>query len=335
MDITKTFDLFPLLPAELRLKIYSCASPHRILQLGYDFPLPFLQIPHRDLANKTHISLTDSSLDPFRISLPALFHVCHESRHQCLSTYIPFAYTYAHPRNDTLYISSSAAMILPHNMNWYYNCARPPLYPLGELDRIAVEFDWLDLPPEAGETGGWLVGNNSKLLYSSPLLGGYLAAFAEFGRPQELLIVGRNGEGRLQQNFERLRGYESIKFVEEPKLYDVQKSKAVLKYIHDSWYYMTEDISWFRERLPDVRMATVERGELLHMARPDSQLFASSNQIAREWQKREYDLHGRDWNFSVDGSPYDKHHMEKAMRKARAEIYKGGERHERYFIGNA
>ena len=124
-------------------------------------------------------------------------------------------------------------------------------------------------------------------------------------------------------------GYEAMRassFVEEPKLYDIQKFKAVLKYIHDSWYYMTEDISWFRERLPDVRMATVERGELLQMARPDSQLFASSNQIAREWQKREYDLHGRDWNFSVDGSPYDKHHMEKAMRKARAEIYMGGER---------
>ena len=323
MDSITTFDLFPTLPAELRLKIYYHTFPHRILQMGYDFPFPFLPTPHPDPAVPRPPPDGRSTLYPIRTAVPALFHVCHEARQLCLSTYIPFAYAYAHPLNDTLYISSYVASRLHQNMNWYYKYARPPLYPLAELEKVAVEFDWLDIRPDARECGGWLVIDDRRYLYYSPLLEDYLVAFAEFGLPKELLVVGGTKEVRLHEAREPFRAWKTIKFTEDPLKDEPPKSKAILQYVHDNWYDKREDSSWFRERLPDVRIVGIQKtGECLVRDDVGSlELSLLADEAAREWQKNEYDVHGREWDFSVDGSPYDKKHMEKALRKTRAEIF--------------
>ena len=131
-----------------------------------------------------------------------------------------------------------------------------------------------DLPPQIQETGEWLVMNNHRFLFTSPQPGNYVAAFTEFGRPKELLIVGGNGEVRLQQNSTQLKGWEKIEFVEHSNSYEPQKSEGILQYVNDNWYYMTEDVLWFRERLPDVRIVSVKKeGESLRKDQQGSQLL--------------------------------------------------------------
>jgi hypothetical protein len=321
MDSPKTFGLFPTLPAELRLKIFSEAHPYRILQLGYNFPLPFLDLPPPESTIPLY-SNRQRCLYPTRVSLPALFHVCHESRQLCLSTYIPFAYTYAHPHFDTLYISSRIAPILHDNLSWYHNCARPPSYPLAQLDRIAVEFDWLDLSSQVWANGGWFGPSNRRYLYSSSLLKTYLETFAEFGRPKELLVVGRNGEGRERDSQSRSTGWEKIEFIQDPYAYEEGRSERILQYIYDHWYYKRDDVEFYKGNPPDVKIVGVKKTEpIWKAAGDDPKLLALGDEIARCWQKMEYELHGREWESGIDGSPYNQANMEKALARTKLDGY--------------
>jgi hypothetical protein len=187
---------------------------------------------------------------------------------------------------------------------------------LAELDKVAVEFDWLDLPLTARETGGWIIADNRKLLFSSTLLENYLVAFAEFGLPKKLLLVGGTGNYGNRAISISLRGWAKIEFTEDPNRYEPRRSEAILQYIHDNWYYKREDIPWFRQRLPDVRTVGVDKsGERLKPDVGDS-LLKLGDEVAREWQNHEYAIHGRDWDFSLDRSPYDKDNMERALARA-------------------
>lgn len=87
--ISQTFDLFPLLAPELRLKIWQFACLQRTVSLRY--------IPERDLC----VSTTPP---------PAVLHISHESREEGLKTYrLSFAtrsspaQIYFNPYLDTLY----------------------------------------------------------------------------------------------------------------------------------------------------------------------------------------------------------------------------------------
>ena len=174
----------------------------------------------------------------------------------------------------------------------------------------------------------WLLVENDRLLYSSPLLENYLAAFAEFGMPKELLVVGRTAEARLQDWSRQLRGWKKIKFVEDPNVDEPRKSEAVLQYIQDSQYYQREDVSWFRGRLPDIKIVGAEKdGESSKPDWEDPELLILGDQVASEWQKKEWKVHGRDWDTSIDGFPYEKAHMENALGRAKAEEYISGQHH--------
>lgn len=181
-----------------------------------------------------------------------------------------------------------------------------------------MEFDWLDLPTQARTTGGWLIKDNRKYLYASTLLECYLVAFAEFGLPKELLLVGGTGVVRRQETSTLLRGWEKLKFVGDPNIHEPGKSEAVLQYVHDNWYFKRDEILWFQERLPDVKIVGVQKeGESVKLEVKNSELFGLGDEAARDWQNKEYQLHGREWNSSIDGSPYSKVNMERALARAR------------------
>jgi hypothetical protein len=315
MDSKETFPFFPAFPTEIRLQIYSEALPCRILQMGYDFPFPFLPLPD------TCPEITRWQT-PIPVSYPALFFVCHESRQLCKSIYLPFAYSYAHPLKDTIYISSSAADLLHQNLNWYYMCARPPLYPLAEVARVAVEFDWLDLPSEARLRGGWIVVGDRRYLHSSLQLDSYLAAFGLFGLPKEVLIVGgTRSEAGNSDSLIQATAWKTITFGRDPNINEPRKSDVVLQFMHDSLYYRRGDFAWFGGELPNIKIVSAERtGEVSRDTQSSRESLNLAVELAEEWRSKEYNLHSRAWDSEHDGCPYDKENMVAALRRARAAI---------------
>lgn len=70
MTLLITFHLFPDLPTKLRLKIYSYAFLQRILQLGLNFPFPFLPKYVLEL----NYARVKPALKPIPTTFPALFY---------------------------------------------------------------------------------------------------------------------------------------------------------------------------------------------------------------------------------------------------------------------
>jgi hypothetical protein len=158
-NMATTFHQFPTLPAELRLKIYEFAQFPRVLQLGVTGGLPFPYI--RD--SPTIPNVRNKAFSPIRKNIPPLFHVCHETRELCLASYVPFGYTFVHPRQDTLYISKQAGASMFENVFGTGGRAMPLLYPLFLLDRVAVEFDFEDLPETAQVKAGGIRDANGTI----------------------------------------------------------------------------------------------------------------------------------------------------------------------------
>ena len=288
-----TFPRFSELPAELRAVIYLNALPERMLQLGVNFPFPFIGKMPANNAN-------DTSCYPVPTTLPALFSTSHESREICCSIYIPFAYTYAHPILDTLYISQSASFLLYWNIVAYQKCARPPLYPLAMLDRIVLEV--------RGDLGG------------SVGIDGYhtLKAFAWFGTPRELLVIqGKPDE--LGYCISPLRGWNSITFVEN-RTTDASAVEAARDRFEADLAQMqrnaSKDVAWIHWRQPSVRsVEVIKEGEIFVTKRQLMAKRMAGERVTKEWRDLEYAINGRDWDWKSGDKPYSLPNLTKALAR--------------------
>jgi hypothetical protein len=164
--------LFPKLPTEVRLEIYSLSLEPRILQLGIDggVPFPFL---------KRIASL------PVRVATPSLFSVCHESRQLCLSEYVPFGNTYIHPQLDTVYICRRVAEALNSNAELTPDHTGLLIYCIAMFNRVAIDYDIDDLPATVREGYGmdeWNNWNDAAPFWLPAH--NYIRAFERFGAPK-------------------------------------------------------------------------------------------------------------------------------------------------------
>jgi hypothetical protein len=97
-----SFHLFPLLPPELRRKIWQHALPEQIIEASICF---------RDGAWYTYSTKPQKKLDAR--TRPVLFSVNVESRELCLEQYVLFANTYIHSTLDILFLSWHHAIRRP------------------------------------------------------------------------------------------------------------------------------------------------------------------------------------------------------------------------------
>lgn len=183
---------FSSLPPEIRQKIYHFTLPSRILQVGYDFPYPYLPEPQNRLENAL------SPAPP--TTLPTLFHVCQDSRSYCLSVYVPFAYTYAHPALDTLYFTRQVVDKLTSELPRIHEYAQSPLYPIALLKRVVVELD-----REDAWRGVW---NGKKRSHA-------LSWLSRFGYPKQVLLAKLRDHNNLPATQKRIIGWAGIRLYKD------------------------------------------------------------------------------------------------------------------------
>ncbi|KAG4433989.1 hypothetical protein IFR05_010538 [Cadophora sp. M221] len=292
-----SFSLFPQLPAELRLKIWCHAVPARVLQVGTDIPYPFLR--------KFVSSTTESSLYPIPVTQPAIFYTCRDSRAVCLQAYIPFGYSYIHPTLDTLYISRLAGKALHHNLGKIHGAARPPLYPIAMLDRVAIELDESDLPPRHT----WESGATASLLQN------VLVAFGWFGTPKELLLVqAENTETVPSHLLMGMKSYTNLELVEigSENISRADKLNDLVVFVKKR--LMKPRGPWLQLRMLEVKCVGMRMdGTVQTPYRKLERLLPIGDRIAAKWGKQVWQLNGMDWEWDVHGNPYYPENMERAL----------------------
>jgi hypothetical protein len=308
--------MFPKLPTELRHKIYRGAFPARILELGVDFPYPKFTRLENICDSPGYKYTTKCSAYPTPTYLPALFHTCRESRTLCLEAYIPFAYNYAHPSLDTLYISPDAGK------EWFTVAksegVSAPLYPLALLDRIAVHFDPLDVGALCNGAGRGFP------LYDALRLMGY------YGVPKELLLVGgtdclnEDGDWSSRQGFEIV---DSVVDLVQPALAPQKPlNAAAIVYVETVAKGMMEQhyhasVPWWRLRIPTVRVVCAVRQRKFLRKCDESEgeigmrLLKAGERLATAWSADIRATNERRWNCNVDGNLYYPDNMNKQMAR--------------------
>ncbi|KAH6706274.1 hypothetical protein BKA61DRAFT_137022 [Leptodontidium sp. MPI-SDFR-AT-0119] len=272
------FSLFPQLPAELRLKIWHCAIPARVLQVGTDIPNPFLR--------KFVSSTTESSLYPIPVTHPALFYACHDSRAVCLEEYLPFGYSYIHPTLDTLYISRLASKMLHKNLGKIHGAARPPLYPIAMVDRVAIELDGSDLP----QRHTWDSGATASLLQNT------LVAFV----PSHLLTG--------------MKSYTNLELVEigSENIGSADKLDDLVGFVKNE--LIKPCGPWLQLRVPEIKCVGMRMdGTVQTPYRKLEKFLAIGDRIAAKWGREVWQLNGMDWEWGVHGNPYYPENLEKAL----------------------
>jgi hypothetical protein len=220
-----TFPLFPLLPAELRVRIWSLAAPHkRVVEIrswgsGQYAPVRYSVHPHY---------------------LPAIFHVCKESRAEARRVY----------KQVGIGVSASTRVKGRRYVDWKYHPANPnstrratigneslplatphpPAYvylsPEHDIIYIGPEFQAHHLPKFLTAIGE---GNELKGLR-------YLALDYKFW------IGGARGDA-LQQALWSLKGAENLSEI-------IVIPDDEVRCLEDRWYYGKHDITMFQ---PDMR----------------------------------------------------------------------------------
>ncbi|KAH9211850.1 hypothetical protein DL95DRAFT_392160 [Leptodontidium sp. 2 PMI_412] len=291
------FSLFPQLPAELRLKIWHYAIPARVLQVGTDIPYPFLR--------KFVSSTTESSLYPIPVTQPALFYACHDSRAVCLEEYLPFGYSYIHPTLDTLYISRLASKMLHKNLGKIHWAARPPLYPIAMVDRVAIELDESDLPPRHT----WESGATASLLQN------VLVAFGWFGTPKELLLVqAENTETVPSHLLTGMKSYTNLELVGigSENIGSANKLDDLVGFVKNK--LIKPRGPWPQLRVPEIKCVGMRMdGTVQTPYRELEKFFPIGDRIAAKWGREVWQLNGMDWEWGVHGNPYYPENLEKAL----------------------
>lgn len=294
MSDLNSFHRFSSLPAEIRLNIYKCATPRRILQLGIDFPFPFL--PPADS--------NEDCLWPVPCLQPALFAVCHESRIFCLSEYIPFAYSYLHPSLDTLYISRKAATRLFVNSFRDLGTIRAPLYPMALIDRMIIELNVGDLPRV-------LRPSSSSVEFNT-----YVHAIEMFGPPKELLVVGSHPWN--EPSHSAIAGWEGLEIWEDLEDWLPSDSEEqVLNFAQKTLQMDAKYNPWLAWRVPKVTIAKVKRSGRFNREKDiaTEKILNVITTTAQQWQQDEWAVKHRTWDWDKDGSPYCLENMKSALAK--------------------
>jgi hypothetical protein len=159
------FHSFSLLPAELRLKIWRLSFPERIVELALDEASPLLMKPQQDASIRHPRPRVEYADMPIKDATPSLFSVCHESRAICLAEYVSCGSTYLHPRLDTLYINARAYGALGNQLRKLGRWKRSDKYPIGMLDKIAIE---LQLPLSAPRYWAFVALSRVMHIFGSP-----------------------------------------------------------------------------------------------------------------------------------------------------------------------
>ncbi|KAE8450094.1 hypothetical protein EG329_006875 [Mollisiaceae sp. DMI_Dod_QoI] len=168
-----SFHLFPLLPAELRRKIWQHALPERIIEASLArSTVEWFCIETRPARR----------LDARKISV--LFAVCVESRELCLEQYVRFANTYIHSTLDTLFLS------------WYQDARRHQMQPARKY--ITIE----GKPLERLQNVVITAAKNTQF---EKRFGALIECFQRFGSPKEITL-GLDGP-KLPQFFSDTRGF--------------------------------------------------------------------------------------------------------------------------------
>jgi hypothetical protein len=203
---------FSSLPPELRASIYQYAIPHRTLQVGFDFPFPYLpNIKLVDPKSTWDDKILYDGGPAITRRLPTIFHLCQESRALALTEYIPFSYSYLHPVNDTLYISKEASAYMYFNPFAFQFNKTAHLYPLAAIEKIMFEFVWEDL-----DITRYIIGNICELI-------------KRFGAPKEIVFVAQQPLTDLGPTKRHFHGYEGLELVATPQSGCKEWSEALMR----------------------------------------------------------------------------------------------------------
>ena len=311
-----TFTLFSKLPAELRLKIWRFAIPRRVLQLGTDVPYPFLRkSPSSTIQLSKHIrpGIVKAALLPIPVSQPSIFYACHDSRALCLEEYTPFGYTYIHPVHDTLYISRHAIKLLQANMSMDREGARPSLYPIGLLGRLAMELHPLDLPMRP-----WHSEIPCRPLWT------VLAAFGSFGAPRELLIV-QTEESHDATPFilwQTRKEYTNLEITDVAPAISSPAWKA--DEVTDFVQNIVKEVfrgPWCQRQVPKVRCVGMKMDTIVETQYQSLEKFLPlGNMISTKWHQEMLELYGKHWDYNVHGNSFHPEHMERALARHKEKL---------------
>ena len=204
------FHLFPMLPMEMRLKIYENTFEARILQLGVDAGVPF----------PPELELLGASRGPpkqLHMNLPSLFAVCKESRDMCKFIFVAFGPTFIHPKLDTLYISLYAlGRMITTDIKGASNDNRSSTYPVAAFDKVAIELGVKDLPKDLVGwkkiPKKWQIRHGIRELCTPRIWPAtdYAEFFRWYGAPREVLLVSN---GVLKWSSRKFASWRSIALV--------------------------------------------------------------------------------------------------------------------------
>lgn len=237
-------------------------------------------------------------------------------------------------------------MLLRHLENgasqgYFEDGARPMLYPLGKLDRVALEFDRRDLsqkflqPPQPNGI--------------TPTLGCLVTAFKVFGPPRQLLLVRRTaGYEGDDKEAGLVCGWERMGFVDcNSEKWSSEEDHEDGERVNGDWnelaidfvkrgiraelsekrfafreYEWVEDEmanSWVGERVPDVCVVGLWAEGRIVMEKSERWrgICRLREKVAKEWIEREFEVKGREWEVGVDGSLYGNENIGRALEIAR------------------
>jgi hypothetical protein len=195
----------------------------------------------------------------------------------CLSVYIPFSYTYAHPNLDTLYFTRKAGCLFLSQTHHMHSFARAPLYPIALLDRVALEINTTDLPDER-----W------RDMLPCLTVDCIKEAMQMFGFPKKLLLVREFDEYRTNAVARgRVRGWEGLEIREHTLTCKGTLDDEIVEFVEKALRKRQKHgDDWLAHGLPEIDCIDVEEKE----GNPTSTTLAKVKQLeglaaqtAREW----------------------------------------------------
>ncbi|PVH72800.1 hypothetical protein DL98DRAFT_595683 [Cadophora sp. DSE1049] len=306
----------PQLPAELRLKIWRHAIPRRVLQLGVDVPYPFLRKPPPSTTPLPRYIDPDSAefaLLSIPVLQPSIFYACHDSRAVCLEEFIPFGYTFMHPTDDTLYISRRAMKALDANLTIGRAGARPPLYPIALLDRIAMEFDRSDLPHELP----W-----HSVLQSRPLLI-LLLVCVWFGAAKELLIVqAKKGNRPIPFNHWHARKAHinlEITDIDPATSCPAGELDELTEYVQNNMTGFRGP--WYQRQVPKVKCVGMRMDATVETQCSTLKKFLPiGDRVAANWHREMFEFIGMDCDWDAHGNSFYPEYMERILARYKEKL---------------
>lgn len=229
--------------------------------------------------------------------------------------HLPFGYTYIHPYMDTLYISGRAARALHSNGESLYAVACPPLYCLAIFYRIAVEYEFSDLPDQIERVGPLMTFRERSIRQS--LAYDYFDAFTRFGPPKELLLVA-GAPKRPPDGHNPVIGWEHLGLVDR-----VTDSNDSTERLLDYTRRVLQELqrhrgAWLQWRMPVIRIVDAKlEGDLdiiMQSVKGRTKFAKLGDNIAQTGMTPPYNGSNDPWQCRPN--PFDKKHVEQVLKHA-------------------